>query len=86
MTTAPEMPTGIAAALELVEARLAAAESALAAEQEIPLDDLETCVDVLCRASAGVDDAARAAARATLESLLVRLDALEAAIAGKAAP
>jgi hypothetical protein len=76
----------LAAALAHVEARLSAAEAALAAGGELPLDDLEGCVDALCRESARVDDATRAAARTTLEGLLARITALETAIVAKAAP
>lgn len=86
MSTAFDPPADIAAALVRVADMLAAAEAALASGAEIPLDDLENCVDALCRDSARVDDATRAATRTALEGLLARIGALETAIAAKAAP
>lgn len=77
---------GLATALARVADQLATAEAALAAGAEIPLDDLESCVDALCRDSIAADDATRGAARKALEGLLARIGALETAIAAKAAP
>jgi hypothetical protein len=74
------------AALARVESMLVAAEATVAAGGEVPIDDLERCVDALCRDSARVDDAARAAARGALERLLARITALEGAVTTKPAP
>jgi hypothetical protein len=74
------------AALARVESMLVAAEATVAAGGEVPIDDLERCVDALCHDSARVDDAARAAARMTLERLLSLITALEGAVLAKPAP
>ena len=84
--TASLPATDFLAALARVDSMLAAAETTIAVGGEIPIADLERCVEALCRDSARVDDAARAAAREKLESLLARITALESAILADPAP
>lgn len=74
----------VAAALEVVENSLAAAERALLAGQHVDLAQLEAQIRDLCEESTRVEAGARRTASETLGQVLDRLSALEAAVAASA--
>jgi hypothetical protein len=79
-----ETRPGVAAALEIVQNTLAAAERALLAGQHVDLAQLEAQILVLCEESTRVEASARRTASETLGQLLDRLSVLEAAVAASA--
>ena len=77
---AGQLPPGMATALDVVEASLAAAELALGAGAEVDLVPLEDQIRALCVEAAQSDANGRQLASETLSGLLARLSRLEAAV------